>query len=280
MIEPEAADRIGIERLSVFAMPPVEFVNLAADLGCRYIAIALTPTAYNPHGYRAWSLRDDAALRREMAAAMRDRGVSVSLFEGFGIQPGRDVRDYAADLDRLRELGGTRINAVSIDRDQARTLDQFALLAEICEARGIELTTEVGPGTTAGLASALAAVRHVGRPGFKLLIDTMHWARSGLGAADIAALDPGIIGYVQLCDAPLVSRHARYLDEALHERRVPGTGELPLLDLLATLPRDLVLGLEVPQRSLAEAGVGPRQRVGKCVEATRRLLARIACRLG
>jgi sugar phosphate isomerase/epimerase len=273
MIEPEAADRIGIERLCVFAMPPVEFVNLAADLGCRYIGIALTPTACNPHGYRAWSLRDDAALRREMAAAMRDRGVSVSLFEGFGIQPGRDVRDYAADLDLLRELGGTRINAVSIDRDAARTLDQFALLAEICEARGIEIVTEVGPGTTAGLASALAAVRHVGRPGFKLLIDTMHWARSGLGAADIAALDPGIIGYVQLCDVPLGSRHARYLDEALHERRVPGTGELPLLDLLAALPRDIVLGLEVPQRSLAEAGVGPYQRVGECVEATRRLLA-------
>ena len=31
--------RIGIERLCVFAMPPVQFVHLAADLQYRYTAI-------------------------------------------------------------------------------------------------------------------------------------------------------------------------------------------------------------------------------------------------
>lgn len=275
MIERDETNRIGIERLCVFAMPPVDFVTLTADLGCRYIATGLVPTAYNPHGYRAWSLRDDAALRREMCAAMRDRGVSISLCEGFGIQPGRDVRDYATDLDILRELGVARINAASADRDLPRTLDQFAVLAEMADTLGIETTIEVGPGPIAGLSAALSAVRHVNRPHFKLLIDTMHLVRSGASAADLAALDPGVIGYVQLCDVPLIRRHSSYLDEALHERMVPGTGELPLLDLLTVLPRDLVLGLEVPQRSLVEAGVEPYERVGRCVAATRRLLAQL-----
>jgi hypothetical protein len=32
-------DRLGIELLSVFGMPPVDFVNLAASLGCRYISV-------------------------------------------------------------------------------------------------------------------------------------------------------------------------------------------------------------------------------------------------
>jgi hypothetical protein len=36
-------NRIGIERLCVFGMPPVEFVTLAADLGCSFIGIGLTP---------------------------------------------------------------------------------------------------------------------------------------------------------------------------------------------------------------------------------------------
>jgi hypothetical protein len=40
----------GIEHRTVFGLPPVEFVNLAADLGCRYIAIALSGSPYNPHG--------------------------------------------------------------------------------------------------------------------------------------------------------------------------------------------------------------------------------------
>jgi sugar phosphate isomerase/epimerase len=139
----------------------------------------------------------------------------------------------------------------------------------------IETTIEIGPGPIANLSAALAAVRYVGKPNFRILIDTMHFVRSGSGAADIAALDPNVIGYVQLCDAPLRSKHSSYMEEALYERMVPGTGELPLLDILTALPEDVVIGLEVPQRSLAEAGVGPHERVARCLEATRGLLARI-----
>ncbi len=267
-------DRIGIERLCVFGLPPVEFVELAADLDCRFIATGLVPTAYNPHDYPTWSLRDDPTLRREMIAAMQARDVSISLCEGFGVRRGADVSEYAADLEVMNELGVKRINVVSIDRDLNRTLDQFAKLAGMADAFGIETTIEIGPGPIPNLAAALTAVRHVGKANFRLLIDTMHFCRSGSGAADIAALDPNVIGYVQLCDVPLISKHATYMDEALHERMVPGTGELPLLDILSVLPRDVVLGLEVPQRSLAEAGVGTRERVSRCVQAARQLLSR------
>ena len=34
-------DRLGIEMLSVFGMPPIEFVDLTADLGCRYITTGM-----------------------------------------------------------------------------------------------------------------------------------------------------------------------------------------------------------------------------------------------
>ena len=56
---------------------------------------------------------------------------------------------------------------------------------------------------------------------------------------------------------------------------VPGEGELPLRDMLAALPRDRVVGLEVPLRSEALAGVGPRERLGRCVAAARDLLAQL-----
>jgi sugar phosphate isomerase/epimerase len=268
-----SVDRIGIERLCVFDLPPVEFVNLTADLGCRYIGIGLTSMGYyNPHGYPSWSLRDNAGLRREMLASMRDRGVSISLCEGFGVKPNGDVREYAADLDLVAELGCRRINVASVDRDVHRSFDQFAMLTAMGEPLGIETTTEVGVGPVRNLSAAIAAHRHVGRRSFRLLIDTMHFVRHGGSAAEIAALDPDVIGYVQLCDVPLVSTFTKYMEEALHERMVPGTGELPLLDILAALPSHLVLGLEVPQRSLAQAGEGPHERVGRCIKATRDLL--------
>jgi sugar phosphate isomerase/epimerase len=268
-------DRLGIEFISVFGLPPVQFVNLAADLGCRHIGMMLTPMADNPHGYPPWSLRQDAALRRDMVAAMRDRGVSISLGEGFFARAGADLRDSAADLELMRELGVERIGTLSVDPDSARAFDQFAVLAEMTATLGMEVVIEFGPPlAVADLPTAVAAARHVGRSNTRLLIDTMHLIRSGSGAADLAALDPGMIGYLQLCDVPLVSKYADYAEEAKYERMMPGTGELPLLDILNVLPPHLAIGLEVPQRALARSGVKTHERLGGCVAAARSLLVR------
>ena len=265
-------DQLAIEHQTVFGLPPVEFVNLAADLGCGRIAIALSPIPYNPHGYEPYSLREDAALRRRMASAMRERGVSISLGEGFTVRPGRDIRDAAADLDTMAELGATRINTVSLDPDLSRSLDEFGTLAEMAGTRGMRTTTEFAPTLTLrDLDAALAAVRHVARPDFRLLIDTMHLVRCGHTAADLAAIDPALIDYVQLSDNTLTQRGATYAEDS-SDRMVPGEGEFPLRELLAVLPSNTVIGLEVPMRSRAQAGEPTRERVRRCVQAARELM--------
>jgi sugar phosphate isomerase/epimerase len=190
------------------------------------------------------------------------------------IRPGRSAADFAADLDLFRELGVTRVNTVSMDPDRARSFDEFARLAELAAQRGMVTTLELAPGLTVpDLATALAAVAHVGQPDFRLLIDTMHWVRSGAGPDDLAKLDPGLIDYVQLSDAPRAPRFASYHEEAMFERMVPGEGELDLAGLLAVLPPDRVYALEIPQRAAALAGQAPRERLARCVAATRQLLA-------
>jgi hypothetical protein len=55
---------------------------------------------------------------------------------------------------------------------------------------------------------------------------------------------------------------------------MPGSGELPLLEILKVLPPHLAMGLEVPQRGLAKAGVSPHERLSRCVAAARSLLDR------
>ena len=268
-------ERLGIEPLSVMGLPPVSFVNLAADLGLNYIAIAMSAMP-NPYGYPPFSLVDDASLRRQTIAAMRDRGVSISLGDGFVVREGVDMRDRSAEFEIMAELGAQQVNTVSFDPDLNRSVDQFGVVAELAAANGMRSTLEFAPTlAVADLPTALAAVRQVDRPDFRLLIDTMHLIRSGSGPQDIAVLDPDLIGYIQLADVPLQPIIPNYMEEACFERMVPGTGELPLLDLLAALPRHLVIGLEVPQRSEADAGVDPHARLGRCVEAARSLLAKI-----
>ena len=86
------------------------------------------------------------------------------------------------------------------------------------------------------------------------------------------SIDADAIGYIQLCDSPLIATYPSYMEEALHERLVPGTGELPLKKLLTLIPDNVIVSVEVPQRSLAETGLTPRERISLSVQATQRLL--------
>jgi sugar phosphate isomerase/epimerase len=273
MAPPGNADRLGIGMLSVFGLPPIDLVQLAADLGCHYISATVQGIPLVPLGYPPFSLKDDAALRKDLLAAMGDHGVEISLGDGFLVLPGAEADAFTEDLDVLAELGVPRINVVSLDPDLPRTFDQFAALTELAAQRNIQTVVEPVPGLTVGdLATALAAKEHVGRPEFRLLIDTMHLVRSGSGPDDLAAVDPESIGYAQLNDTALQPRVDNYMEEAMFERMVPGEGELPLRDILSVLPADIVIEIEVPRRSLALAGVSPIDRLRPCVEAARRLL--------
>lgn len=153
--------------LNGFGLPPVEFVELAADLGCRYVSAVVQGAPLVPLGYPPFSLKDDAALRRDVLAAMTHRGVAASLGDGFLVLPGTDTGAFDADLDVLAELGVPRINVVSLDPDVPRTFDQFAVLTDAAAQRGIQTVVEPVPGLTVGdLPTALAAREYVGRTDF------------------------------------------------------------------------------------------------------------------
>jgi sugar phosphate isomerase/epimerase len=268
-------NRLGIEMLSVFGMPPVEFVHLAADLGCRYITTGIVGFApVSGLAYPPYSLRDEPRLRRDLLAAMDDRDVSISLGEGLLVAPGVDVRSYATDLDIMAELRIPRINTVSLEPDRDRAFDELAALTALAAERGIATCIEPVVGLSiADLPSALAAVEYVNRDDISLLIDTMHVARFGASADDLRAVPADRIGYIQLSDTTMQRRIKHYAEEAMFERMPPGEGELPLLDLLAALPDDRVVGLEIPMRSRAEAGVSAYDRLLPCVAGARSLLA-------
>ena len=267
-------DRLGIEFISVLGMPPVDYAALAGRLECRNIGIGLAPMlAENPHGYPAWSLRDDVQLRRDFRAALDAHGVSLSLGEVFLAMAGRDIADCARDLDLMRELGVAAVNVLSVDPDRGRTLDQCALFAEMANKRGLRAVIEYMPGMPIGsLAAALEVVRHARAANFGVLVDVMHFFRSGSTPAELAAAPPDQIGYIQLCDVPLVSRHKSYADEARYDRLEPGQGELDLAGFLAAAPANVVVGLETPMLAKAQAGIGAEERLRPGLEVARIML--------
>jgi sugar phosphate isomerase/epimerase len=266
-------DRLAIEFISVLGLPPVEFVHVAAELGCHRIGLACAPIVTLAELYEPWTLRGNPALVREVKQALADSGVSLSLGEGFLIRGGADIADQAGEMDILAELGAPLVNVVSIEGDPARNIAQFGAFAEMAAARGLGATLEYMPGMPVGtLAAARDLIMEIGKPNARLLIDAMHLYRSAGTAADIAALDPDLIGYAQLCDVPLISIHDDYGTEARFDRRSAGDGELPLQEFVDALPADCVIGLEVPMRDKALAGIGPADRLRPAVAAARTLL--------
>jgi sugar phosphate isomerase/epimerase len=272
--------RLGIELLTVLGLPPVEHVKLSADLGCTHISTGLSSLPMRHLGvpdwtmFPEWSLENDPALVGEMKAAMRDTGIRIALGEGFRVRSDGDVSDRAAALDLMADIGAERINAGSAESDLSRTHDQLALLAEMVIARGMMFTIEFAPPTAINsLIRAVSAIEHVGRGKCRLLIDAMHFFRSGATVADLSALDPDLIGYAQLCDAPMVSAGGSYMDEAMFGRLTPGAGEFPLSAFVAALPAHIDIGLEVPNLALSLTEGSPSGIAARAVFAAQKLLA-------
>ncbi len=234
-------DDVGIEYQTVLGYPPVEFVHLAADLGCHAISMKARTGPYNaanPYGYGDFSFLDDVGARRQMAAALQERAVAISLAEGFVVTAGADLTDDLASLDVMGELGAPRANVVTLDPDLGRSFDQFAAFAEAAADRGLQTTLE--------FAKSLA----------------------------LTDLDSSLFGYVQLSDSTLEQRGAAYRDDS-SDRLPPGAGELPLVDIMLALPASLPVGVEVPMRSRATAGMSAQACARLAVEGARSVLAQV-----
>jgi sugar phosphate isomerase/epimerase len=273
-----SVNRLGIEMLTLLGTNPVDHVQLAAELGCVSISTGLTGLPLTMFGiddfapYPMWSLRDDPNLRREMITAMRDTGVHIGLGEGFRARSDGKPSDFANDLDLMAELGARRINAICIEDDLEMGKDQLARLSEMAVTRGMEFTIEFTP--PIGINSfelALEVCRHIGRGKARVLVDSMHFFRTGGTVEKLQAVDPDWIGYAQLCDARLAPWDEGYFSEAMFARQVPGEGELPLREWIAALPETCEIGLEVPRLSDLRGGMSPRDHAARVVKAAREL---------
>lgn len=267
---------LGLEYLTVMGCHPLDYARIAADIGCAHVAFHTSALDFPGMPPPAPSIFADAALRREVKAAIDDLGLSVHLVDGFGFHD-RDPRpDHRALLDMSAEIGATRISC-GLAMELNAGIEQIARLADEAAPYGFTVLIEGIPTYTVGtLPEALHVVEIIDKPNLKLLIDTMHTARTG-GAELLRTIDPALIGHIQICDGPAgMPAGEVYFDQALYQRQIPGEGELPLVEMLASMPEHVVAGMEIPLRSLRDAGVSHRERARRAVEGSRKVLAAAA----
>lgn len=250
---------------NVQEFPPDAMVVAAAEAGFDHTGIWVDPRLWTP------------ATTRAVRARLDETGLSVLDVEVVWIQPGGIDDDLRRILDIGAEIGARHALVVSSDPDATATRRGFAALCRHAEGTGLSLVLEFLPITAVRtLTDALEIVTDVGHPLGRLLIDTLHLARTGGTVDDVAGLDPALFPYLQIADAPLAgpgTDHASLLSEAVDGRLLPGDGALPIAELLRHFPDRLPLSPEIRSRALRERYPEIRARAAAIARATRRFLA-------
>jgi sugar phosphate isomerase/epimerase len=246
--------QISLAHLTVLDTTPPELVGVAAAAGFRSVGIRLTATP--SVGIPSYDILHDGPLLRETEHRLADTGVSVLDTEFLRFEPEHPVGVPEGFLEVSARLGARNVLVMSAEPEEARTVERFSELCDQATAYGLHVCLEFAIYTgVRTLAHAAHVVARSKRPNAAVLIDALHWSRSGGLPAHVATVDSSLFRYAQICDAspdmPGPGDTSALIREARTGRLLPGEGVLPLAELVAALPDALPLAIEAPCQATA-----------------------------
>jgi sugar phosphate isomerase/epimerase len=205
---------------------------------------------------------------------MRDHGIVLFDIESLWLSPATDPETIRPVLEICAALGGKNLLVAGNDPDLNRMAANFAAVAALAAEYGVRACIEPTSWCVVHrLEHAADLIRRAGHKNAGVIIDTLHMDRAGETPASLAAFDPALVAYAQICDAG-PQRPASPPDlmaEARGSRLLPGEGTLPLNELLDALPEGLPIGVEAPTLELAALPIADAAR--RAHDATRAFLA-------
>ncbi|MET0860742.1 MAG: sugar phosphate isomerase/epimerase, partial [Microbacterium sp.] len=248
-----------------------ELVDAAAAAGYRYVGLRMNRvTPQEPH----YPLAYDPSLMRATKTHLEATGVEVLDIELARITSGDSPRDYLRFLEAGAELGARHVIAQLPDADFARKSDRFAELCQLARPLGLTIDLEFPSWTETGtLQEAVRVLRAAAQPNAGLLVDLLHFARSGSRVEDLRELPPEWFHYAHVCDAPGVvpTATSELIHTARFERLFPGEGDIDGIGILSALPDGIPYALEIPKAMLV-AQVGAKEHARLAIDASRRHL--------
>lgn len=256
-------------------MAPVDALVLAQKLGYRGIGVRIAPATL---GGDFSALATDPAMLRETIARMADTGVEVFDVEIARLGPEFKPHQFAPFLETAARLNARAILLAGDDPDEARLTDSFAAFCRAAAPFSLSADLEFMPWTAVKDArSALRIVTNAGEPNGRVLVDTLHAARSNTTLDDLTQLPRHRLSYAQLCDAPadIPTTNDGLIHTARSCRLLPGEGGIDLVGLVRALPGDLPFSLEIPNAEWLRK-IGAEEWCRRALAAARRIVAQSA----
>jgi sugar phosphate isomerase/epimerase len=261
--------------LTVLELAPPQLVDVAAACGYDHVGIRLLPST--PGGV-AYPLMDNEASLKQTLARLDATGVTVADLEVVAFRPETEVAAFSAFFETGARLGAKHILVAAYDPVLDRFADRFAAFCEAAARFGLSADLEFMPWTAVpDLATARRIVERVGQPNAGVLVDALHFDRSGSSIGDIAKVPTGQLHYWQLCDGPAAppATTEEMMLAARTERMFPGEGGIDVVALARAMPRDIPVSIEVPTLELAKT-MDARARAQRALDAARRVVAAAA----
>jgi sugar phosphate isomerase/epimerase len=266
---------ISLSYLTVRGTPPWEQVDCARDCGFSHVGLrfhpvldgeALLPVVGYPERIAATEKR------------LNETGVKLLDVEFFWIKPDTKIRDFAPYLEAAARLGARNLLAGAADPDKSRFADHWLELCDLAATHNLQVHLEFIPltnmSTMPSYAEAINVMQTAPHRAAAVMIDAIHFFRSGSRVTEILPGHHAFMRYMQLCDAPAGQPSLQEMERQAREDRLPpGCGGLDLIGLLKALPPSLPISVETPV--LATQGKAPRERAKLVYDATRELLARL-----
>lgn len=257
-----------LAHLTALSLSPPQLVDAAAEAGYRYVGLRMTRvTPQEPH----YPLATDPALMRTTKSRLAATGVEVLDVELARIGPDGNPRDYLRFLEAGAELGARHVITQLPDPDFARKTDRFAELCDLARPLGLTIDLEFPSWTeTPNLADATRVLRAAAQPNAGILIDLLHFARSGSSLAELRDLPPEWFHFAHVCDAPaeVPTTTEDLIHTARFERLFPGEGGIDLRSILSALPPGIPYALEIPHAERV-AQIGAKEHARLALTATR-----------
>jgi sugar phosphate isomerase/epimerase len=262
--------RISLHHLSLTETTPAEFAAIAAAAGCSHVCLFVkVPGNHAAALPRVHSVQ----AARELKERLDGSGLSVWNVDTFMIIPGVELTDYGETLQIAAALGAKTVNALNFHPNIESAAEVLSSFGTLAAKFGLAVVLEwYRYSKTKNLTAAAELVRLAGQSNITLNVDVLHLIRNGNQPADLAAVNPALLQYAQICDGPLNQPEQKQANEAVAERNFPGEEEFPLVDFVRALPRNAVLSIEAPVDRL-RSSLTPIQRAQRAVAGTRKVLA-------
>src|SRR3954468_19540682 len=263
-----ALHRLIIAPTTLQDTPPLDYID--ATIAAGYDGIGLR--VHRSPGLPFHPVVGNAALIREMRARLN--GFPVFDLYSFYLEPATGVSAFAPALELVASLGAKYATVMGADTDWSRQRDNFIRTCDL--AKQFDLVCSLEFAVIRPLATLPQTVQLIteAKREAVMCIDPLHLARSGGIPADIKALDPKYFPYAQISDGvldPSEPNPAMFGKLGLGTRAMPGEGKLPLREIIAALPRNIPLSVELPH-TLAPAGTSSNNWATMTLQSVRRYL--------